>query len=589
MRTEKKALLSVFQKDGLEVFAKGLIDLNFSLVSSGGTARYLKEKGFEVTDVAEITGYPAIIGHRVVTLHPNIHAGILALDNPEHEADLEKYKIDRFHLVCVDLYPVAEAIAQDGANVDSVMEMTDIGGPTMIRGAAKNHKSIITICDPNDRQWVIKELQKSGDLSKDQRRHLAEKVFDTMAAYDDAIWKFLAEKNGKTVDAIALFNGKELAYAENRSQNPAHLFSTDSDDPLAPSKFEWVSGTPSYISMADGTQITEILCLLAESFRQSYGKTPYIAIAGKHGNPCGAAITYADTPLAIFAIRKALLGDHIAVMGGEVVTNFPIKEEEAEELFKPPVSINIGRENWGLDLIIAPEFSDKARIILGEREKRRLLSNPALKKAPFPKHKWVYRQTRTDWLRQKASDFILSPDKIKFWSGKEMNPEEFTNVLIAFACCWRASSNTVALAKNRMLIGIGCGQQDRIACVRLCLDRANRAGHDTKDSFFASDAFFPYAKAEQSITDQDIVDITATTKRILESNDRNTIKEWASLSTMISARDRREGPQLLVDAGCIGGLVPADGKELENVHSFFQKNNLSVAFIPPECRGFSKH
>jgi len=587
MQTEKKVLLSVFQKDGLEVFAKGLVDLNYSLVSSGGTDRYLKEKGFEVTDVAEITGYPAIIGHRVVTLHPAIHAGILALNTPDHEADLKKYEIDRFHLVCVDLYPVVKAITKDGADVDSVMEMTDIGGPTLIRGAAKNHKNIIVICDPNDRQWVIEELKNSGDLTNAQRRQLAEKVFDTMAAYDDAIRKFLASENGKIVDTITLLDGKELAYAENRNQNPAHLFSTNSDDPLAPSMFKWVSGTPSYISMADGVQVMEILCLLAESFRRTYNSAPHIVVAGKHGNPCGTAISYDSTTEAI---HKALAGDTVAVMGGEVITNFPIGEKEAKALFKPTKDIN--RENWGLDLVIAPDFSDDAAIILGKREKRRLLSNPALEEAPFPKYQWVYRQARSDWLRQAAPNFVLTPQEIKFWSDKEMSYQNFENALIAFACCWRASSNTVALAANHMLIGLGCGQQDRIACVRLCLDRANRAGHDTRGSFFASDAFFPYAEAKQAVMDQDVKDITVSASDILKivsASYHDSIKQWASLATLISTLDRREGPQLLVDAGCVGGVVPADGKELENVHRFFRDNGLAVAFVPPEYRGFSKH
>lgn len=187
----KRALLSVYHKEGLEDFAKGLVELDYSLVSSGGTARYLKEKGFEVTDVAEITGFPAIVGHRVVTLHPKIHAGILALETPEHEADLTEYKIDRFHLVCVDLYPVAEAIAKEDATVESVMEMTDIGGPTLLRGAAKNHQSVIVVCDPEDRQMVLDQMRKLGGISPNVRFILARKVFETMAKYDRAICEFL--------------------------------------------------------------------------------------------------------------------------------------------------------------------------------------------------------------------------------------------------------------------------------------------------------------------------------------------------------------------------------------------------------------
>lgn len=190
---KKRALLSVYTKDGLEKFAQGLVELGYAIVSSGGTAKYLQNKGFVVTDVAEITGVPAFIGHRVVTLHPKIHGGILALKTPEHEADLEKYGIKRFDLVCVDLYPVREVINKGGATPESVMEMTDIGGPTLLRGAAKNHENVIVICDPADRMPIIKRLKEHGDINLTQRRYLAKKVFETMSAYDGAISEFLWE------------------------------------------------------------------------------------------------------------------------------------------------------------------------------------------------------------------------------------------------------------------------------------------------------------------------------------------------------------------------------------------------------------
>lgn len=187
----KYALLSVFDKNGIAEFAQGLIDVGFLLISSGGTAKHLAEKGLPVTDVAEITGYPAIIGHRVVTLHPAIHGGILALDTPEHQADLDQYQINRISLVCVDLYPVADAIAKEGATIASVMEMTDIGGPTLLRGAAKNHEQTIVVCDPVDRRWVVEEIRKYGNLDSRQRQGLAKKVFALTSAYDAAIHQFL--------------------------------------------------------------------------------------------------------------------------------------------------------------------------------------------------------------------------------------------------------------------------------------------------------------------------------------------------------------------------------------------------------------
>lgn len=390
---------------------------------------------------------------------------------------------------------------------------------------------------------------------------------------------------------IKLFDPRRLDYGENICQSPADLFSRRNDDPLALPKFTWVSGTPSYISIADGSQIIDILCLIAESFRRWTGTVPYIVVAGKHGNPCGAAISFASQ---MEAISKALMGDALAVMGGEVITNFRIDEEQAQVLFQAPDNINIGRTNWGLDLVIAPSFSKEAVDLLGKREKRRLLSNPALTDAHFSPEIWTFRQVRSSWLRQKAPTFVLEPNAILPWDGRAMSDTQFQNALIAFACCWRASSNTVALADDNMLIGLGCGQQDRIACVRLALDRANRAGHDTLGSIFASDAFFPYATSVPEWRGNDYANLLI---EISEAGDAlqntghyaETIQRLANLAARISRVDKREGPELLIAAGCAGGIVPAAGNRLEEVKSLFHSSGLAMAFLPPEFRGFAKH
>lgn len=230
---------------------------------------------------------------------------------------------------------------------------------------------------------------------------------------------------------------------------------------------------------------------------------PYIAVAGKHGNPCGAAIDW-ENPAR--AIKKALFGDPLAVMGGEVVVNFPITNE--------------------------------------------------------------------------------------------MSSEEWDTLMIAWAACWCASSNTVALAKDLALIGLGCGQQDRVSCVRLAIDRANRAQHNTKGAFFASDAFFPYAvcpdynKEETSLSNifGYINDIIIDTRGDgIDPDPSEILKKLDLLKRSINFFDRREGPQLLADAGCKGGIVPADGKNLEEVKIFFRQANMAVAFLSPENRGFAKH
>ena len=595
---KKLALLSVYYKEGIVDFALALKRLGYTIVSSGGTAKHLKENGvMGVIDVARITGLKPILDHRVVTLHPKIHGGILAKNTVYHTKERKKYGIPRFGIICVDLYPVLEAIAAPKPTIESVMEKTDIGGPTMIRGAAKNHDhGIVVICDPADRQRVIAELENSGEVSEKLRLELAYKVFNLMARYDAAISKFLAKEMGLGVEAIFLSEVRKLAYAENKCQNPAHHFAVDDDDPLALHKFKVDAGDPSYTALADANGILEIMCTLAESFRRFDPHiVPFIAIAGKHGNPCGAAIDWSDPKEAI---EKALLGDKVAVLGGEVITNFPITDELGQVLYAPASHIDIGRPKWGLDLVVAPEFSDTTIKLLGQKEKRRLLSNPNLNSPKLPKTEWIWKPVRGGFLRQRQYPFILTPDSVKEWIGAPLTNDDFATLLIAWAICWKASSNTVALANDNMLIGLGCGQQDRIACVRLCLERANRAGHDTHGSFFASDGFFPFARSQAP----DINELIKLTRELVQAadnahaqlkpsqpNPRQAMRILAKAGSDISRLDIREGTELLIDAGCLGGVVPADGQKLPEVQELFKQAGLSVAFVAPEFRGFAKH
>jgi len=596
MNNKRYALISVYYKDGIVDFAVSLQALGFTIVSSGGTAKHLKKNGLSnVIDAAEITSFPPILDHRVVTLHPKIHGGILAKNTPEHDEELKKYSMNRFEIICVDLYPVEEAIAKPEATIESVMELTDIGGPTMIRGAAKNHNNGVTvICDPKDRKRVIDELQFCGKVRESTRANLAEKVFSVMSKYDAAIRKYLA-KTIKVQDTDTLFLGpaKELAYAENKDANPAKLHPLEgNNDPLALHRLEEISGDPSYISMADTGQLIDILCRLAEAFRLYCGRVPYIALAGKHGNPCGAAIDWQNP---VIAIRKALNGNSVAVMGGEVVVNFPITDELGKELYAPtPESrLNIGRPNWGLDIISAPSFSKNAIELLGQREKRRLLVNKYLVAPVLQSDEWELKTVRGGFLKQKTPRFILKIEEAQELVGEyiwhSISSEEIDTLFIAWAVCWRASSNTVALAKDRMLIGLGCGQQDRIECVRLCINRASGAGHSTKGSIFASDAFFPYPSGKLPSV-KEIMSVFKSFKiKKIPTKPRQLLVLLNEFILNFQRLDKREGPELLIDAGCIGGVVPADGKNFPLVKEIFGKAGLSIVFLKKENRGFAKH
>lgn len=544
----KTALFSVFHKEGADNFARVLADLGWHILASGGTAKYLCEAGIPVSDVAELIGGQAILGHRVVTLSREVHAALLSRDIPEDIEEMRRLGLPRIDLVCCDFYPLAAATAKPGATIESVVDMTDIGGPTMVRSAAKGGR--IVVCDPADRELVINQLQITGDVSAETRQYLRAKAEAVVTAYTLDSARFHSQGN---FDGLLGWVVRELAYGENRDQSPAFLHTAGGNDPLAWDQFELVSGVPGYINMADGDQALSILCLMAEAFRRNFdARVPHIAIACKHGNPCGAAVDW-NNP--IIALHKALSGDPIAVMGAEVMTSFPIIGDIGHALYEVPSHLRerVGRKYWGVDVVFAPRFNDAAIELLGKRESRRLVANPELQWPNMPKNEWVLRPVRGGFLRQKAPIFVFHLyNTVEMWIGTPLSSEQLSTLILAWAVAWRASSNTVILAKDNMLIGPGLGQQDRVVCCQLALDRAKRAGHDTRGAFFASDAFFPYARRKRE-------------------------------------EDPLEGPELMASAGCVGGVVPADGKNLQEVKEFFREQGMSVAFLPKEHRGFSQH
>lgn len=548
MDNTKTALFSVYHKKGSEVFARELLSLGWQIFASGGTAKYLKENNIPIKDVAELVGGAAILGHRVMTLSREVHAGLLSRNIPEDIEEMERLGLPRIDLVCCDFYPLAAEIAKPDCTVESVIEKTDIGGPTMVRSGAKGGR--IVICDPPDRQIVINQLKTKGDIDKETRQYLRAKAEAAVSVYCLDSARFHSKGS---FDGILGRIVSELAYGENRDQSPAFLHSSNSDDPLAWNKFKVVSGVPGFINMADGDRTLQVLCLMAESFRRNFkGKVPYIAIACKHGNPCGAAIDW-DEPVK--ALNKTLLGDPIAVMGAEVMTNFEITNQITQALYRvsEEYQVKVGREFWGIDVVFAPAFDDKAIELLGKRERRRLLVNSALADPTMPIDEWAIRPVRGGFLRQKAPQFIFDRESAEEWTGRNsLEPQDFAALIVAWAAAWRADSNTIMLAKDNMLIGSGVGQKDRTACCSLALWYAKRAGHSTEGSVFASDAFFPYAQRERE-------------------------------------KDSLESPEILVQAGCIGGVVQADGKNLQQVKEFFNFHNMAVAFLAKEHRGFSQH
>lgn len=545
MSAERWALFSVFNKAGVVEDARRLVNLGWKIISSGGTAKALAAADVPVKDVAELVGGGAILGHRVVTLSRQVHAGLLANPKrPEDMAELEKSGIPFIDFVRCDFYPLSKAIADLTATVDSVVEMTDIGGPCMVRSGAKGGR--IVVCRKQDMESVLQELEQTSDVSQEHRQKLRARAEYEVAKYVMDSARFHGDG---MFDGMIGELARQLAYGENRDQSPANLFACDNNDPLAWHNFDVLTGDPSYISTADGDRALGVMCAMAEAFRVNCGKVPAISIACKHGNPCGIGIDFNRPDLSVM---RAMLGDPVAVMGAEFITNFPIDADLGRAIYEIP-SIdqqNIGRKYWGIDVLYAPAVDGATVELLGKKERRRILVNPALSDPRLPPYTWMYREVRGGFLRQKNYHYVLDFKDLAKMTGDLS--EYMFNIIIAWGAAWRSVSNTVAIAKNGMLLSMGCGQQDRIACVQLCLDRAKRSNHDTYGSAFASDGFFPYAKRSS---------------------------ENAPL----------EGSELLVKAGCRSGVVPYDGKNVAEVEEYFRQAGVAVAFVKPEHRGFFGH
>ncbi|MBL7160444.1 MAG: hypothetical protein ISS93_01165 [Candidatus Aenigmarchaeota archaeon] len=541
----KTALITVFDKGGIVEFASSLVKLDWDIIASSGTAKLLNSEGVPARDVAELTGSEPKFGHRVVTLSQEVHGGLMSRPIEEDIKELEKLGLPRIDLACIGFYPVAGEIAKPGATNESVTEMTDVGGPSAAHSAAKGSR--IVVIDPKDRQRVIDQLRKYGHVLPETRRFFRAKADFLVSQYCMHTAEF--HSNGIFTGMFLRLKSK-MRKAENLNQNPAHLFSLGTDDPLALDRFT-VLGNPGYVNATGHHRSLEMMCLMAETFRANFNGVPNIVIACKHGNPCGVGIHWDSTTMGIM---RAMLGNAKAVMGAEIMTNFYVGPEAARSLFTVSEDLRsrVKREKWGGDVIIAPGFSGEGTEILGKRERRHLLANPALVNPAFPPDEWAWRPVRGGMLRQKAPRFVFDLRNIEEQVGKDLNPVDLASVVIAFSVAWRANSNTIALAKGGMLIGLCAGEQDRRTAAEFALLKAKKAGHDPRGSFFASDGFFPFAKR-------------------------------------VDAGDELEATEMLAEAGCRGGIVPADGRRLAEVKEFFKETEMTVFFVHPENRGFSQH
>ena len=520
-----RALISVYDKEGALKLARSLVGLGFEIVSSGGTYSKLKEAGIPVLSVESVTGFPEMLDGRVKTMHPMILAGILAdRSKPEHLAKLDEHGIVAIDLVVCNLYPFTS---------NPSIELIDIGGPTMVRSAAKNHSSVGIIVDPADYEGVIEELTKHNELSDATRLRLARKAFAHTAAYDASIVPWFDEQLPDELPETVHITGtlkSQCRYGENGWQSPAGLYVTGAEDVLGLGQLEVVEGaTPSFNNDGDIDRAQQTLTHAVAAFERFGLEPQHIAIGVKHGNPCGAS--FGTDPVEVMG--KMAQGDSRALFGGVVVTNFAVGEAEVEALKAHQPT---------LDGIVAPSFTDEAISLLKRKtEKCRFITNPDLANLSGESLDYArrFKYVRGGILVQPNYTFVLDYDSDGFeWVYGPPQRELQIEGLFAWAIGSTSNSNTITLVRDQMLIGNGVGQQDRVSCCELAIKRATDSGHETEEAVAYSDSFFPFEDGPEVLVRAGIKLIITTNGSIRDPKVADAIQLGAKIGWLSDSRAR---------------------------------------------------
>jgi phosphoribosylaminoimidazolecarboxamide formyltransferase / IMP cyclohydrolase len=475
-RPVRRALLSVSDKSELADFARSLAEMGVALISTGGTATALRAAGLDVTELSKLTGSPEILDGRVKSLHPVIHAALLAKPyDPDHQDTLRNLGIEPIDLLVVNLYPF-EATIGSGASVEDCLEHIDIGGPAMIRAGAKNHRAVAVVTDPDDYSLILAEMRaRSGLLSEATKASLAAKAFCRTAAYDAAISGWFLERSGGEPPPYFAVGGRRLSalrYGENPHQRAAFYATTsEAHGSLLAHQVQGRELSYNNINDADAAwqcvnEFTDGSCVIV-----------------KHANPCGVAS--ADSPAE--AYRRALRCDPVSAYGGIIAFNRPLDEEASAEIVK-----------LFTEVVIAPAASDAARDILSAKQNLRLLlvaSIPALSPGRF-----TVKSVAGGLLVQSPDDRLFAEAGLKVVTRRAPSAAELADLIFAFTVAKHVKSNAIVYARDLATVGIGAGQMSRLDASRIAArkaeDAAKAAGHDqslARGSVVASDAFFPFA------------------------------------------------------------------------------------------------
>ncbi|MGG1572605.1 bifunctional phosphoribosylaminoimidazolecarboxamide formyltransferase/IMP cyclohydrolase [Fictibacillus sp. NRS-1165] len=462
--TIKRALVSVSNKEGLVPFVKALADKGVEIISTGGTSKALQEAGVNVTGISEVTGFPEIMDGRVKTLHPMIHGGLLAVrENESHVRQMEENGISPIDLVVVNLYPFKETISKEDVTFADAIENIDIGGPSMLRSAAKNHAYVTVVVDPSDYSSVLEEVEKNNEVTEETRRKLAAKTFRHTAAYDALIAEYLTnmveEENPETY-TVTYEKKQDLRYGENPHQKAA-FYKAPLGTKTSIAQAEQLHGKElSYNNINDADAALQIV----REF-----KDPAI-VAVKHMNPCGVGTGNSVED----AFAKAFAADPISIFGGIIASNKEINEVAAQKM-----------SEIFLEIIIAPSFSPEAKEILTRKKNIRLLT---LELGEDKKQGKRLTTVRGGLLIQDEDAYGWDQANISVPTKREPTEKEWEDLKLAWKVVKHVKSNAIVLAKDQMTIGVGAGQMNRVGAAKIAIEQA---GEKAEGSALGSDAFFP--------------------------------------------------------------------------------------------------
>lgn len=468
----KRALISVSDKAGVADFAKGLVANGFEIISTGGTLNHLREAGVDCISIEDYTGFPEILEGRVKTLHPKVHGGLLSKrDNESHVSELKANDIGYIDLICVNLYPFAETLAKEGVSHDEIIENIDIGGPSMLRSAAKNYKFVTVVTDKNDYGIILEELEEKGETSLETRQRLAGKVFNKTAQYDSLIASYFNKINGSEETLNLSFRLEdELRYGENPHQKAAFYVSDEEVSYSLKDCVQLHGKKMSYNNIQDASAALDIL--------QEFDET--VCVGLKHMNPCGVA-----TGKTVYdAWIRAFEADPVSIFGGIVAINGTVDKKTAEKMHE-----------IFLEIILAYDYEDEALEILEKKKNVRIYKIPK-KTNKNPK---LIKSVRGGILVQDYDDKVF--EKLETVTETKVSEEDLKDLEFAYKIVKHVKSNAILLAKNGQTVGVGAGQMNRVGAAEIAF---KQAGDKAKGAVLASDAFFPFRDSVDEAAKHDI-------------------------------------------------------------------------------------